>query len=128
MIHRSALLFAIIAWTLTLSASGQKKPRPVEVWTGGDDGYTLRIRDAVEDAFRRSTEFKLSSGRRRGTLLVTIPENLKWKRRGDRTLLMYDVEFSTVGRKSVNRNSGSCWEDDLGACARAIMQGAARIP
>ena len=45
----------------------------VEVWCGGDDGLTLRLRDALENAFKSSPAFALSTGKKPGTLIVTIP-------------------------------------------------------
>lgn len=126
MIRVSAVLFGIVTWLAVIVAQPPKDNRPVEVWIGGDDGYTQRLRNLLEDMFSRSPNVQMSNGKKPGTLLVTIPNHVAWKRMEKRTLIMYDVEFSIVGRKGVNKKSGSCWGDNMKICANAILQEATR--
>ena len=102
----------------------RSKPRPIEVWRTGDDALTSRLRDALEDALA-SHDFALSSGKKPGTLIVMIPTHVKWKpTKGGRTEVYYTVEFSSVDTGTVDRSSGSCWDDSLSACAARIVKDA----
>jgi hypothetical protein len=102
------------------------KPTPVEVWTGGDDGLTQRLRDEVENKFKSSFDFVLSSGKKPGTLIVTIPTHVAWTQQGTRTHVRYKVEFSSSDDIGIGKSSGSCWDDNLAECAARIYGGAQR--
>ena len=102
------------------------KPTPVEIWTGGDDGLTQRLRDAVENKFKSSSDFVPSSGKKPGTLIVTIPTHVEWTQNGTRTQVRYRVEFSSNDGVGIGKNSGSCWDDNFSACATEIYGGAQR--
>src|SRR6185436_11778782 len=69
---------------------------PIEVWTGGGDALTIKFRDALEAAFKESPFFAGSSGKRPGTLIVTIPSALRWEDVGKRTRVSYRVTYSDV--------------------------------
>jgi hypothetical protein len=99
------------------------KPTLVEVWRVGDDALTSKLRDALETSIETSTDFVLSSGKKPGTLVVTIPTHIKWKTtRGGRTQVTYRVEFSSVNDERISTSSGSCWSDSLGECAAQIIK------
>jgi len=101
---------------------------PVEVWCGGDDGLTSRLRDALELEFAGSQKFTLSSGKKPGTLLVTIPTNVDWKVVAKRTKVLYRVQFEFANdNASVVSRKGSCWEDQLSRCAADIVHGAENV-
>ena len=97
--------------------------KPVEVWGGADDGLTIRLRDALKDAFRSSTDFHLSSGNKPGTLVITLPSNVGWKPVGGRTQVLYTAEFASDGQ-SLGGSKGSCWDDALAKCAAQIVKDA----
>lgn len=97
---------------------------PVEVWRVGDDGLTLKFSDRLETGFKTSTTFLLSSGKRSGTLIVTIPSNLDWKQIGKRTQIRYSVEFSSIHGEKLGSNTGYCWEDSLQNCVAQIVKAA----
>jgi len=102
--------------------------KPVEVWGGGDDALTVRLRDALEDAFRSSADFHLSGGKKPGTLVITLPSNVGWKTVAGRTQVLYTAEFTSDGQK-LGGSKGSCWGDALAKCAAQIVKdakGAAR--
>jgi hypothetical protein len=75
-VSRSAHLKAGIAICLTASLSELGAPSAkrtlVEFWHVGDDGLSQRLRDEVESAFQRSSDFTSSSGKKPGTLVVYI--------------------------------------------------------
>jgi hypothetical protein len=99
------------------------KPRLVEVWRVGDDALTSRLRDKLESALETSRDFALSSGKKPGTLVVTIPTHVGWKRTsGGRTRVTYKVEFSSVNDQKIGTSIGSCWDDSLGKCAAQIVE------
>lgn len=105
-------------------SSAQQRPTLVEVWCGGDDGLTIRLRDAVEHAFSTSPDFQMSSGKLPGTLLVTIPTHVEWKRTGKKTRVLYKVDLSVVGGKDFGKRTGACWDNDLQNCSRSIVKDA----
>jgi len=95
--------------------------RSVEVWVGGDDGLTQRLRDAIEHAFQSSPRFVLSSGKKSGALVVTIPASVRWKQFGKRTQVFYRVEFATTDQQKRGASKGSCWDDESATCAAHIV-------
>lgn len=119
------LLITFLALVLALMSgrsSAQQKPTLVEVWCGGDDGLTLKLCDAVEHTFSTSPDFRMSIGRLAGTLLVTIPTNVGWKRVGKKTRILYEVDLSIVGGKNLGERTGACWDDDLQSCSKSIVE------
>jgi hypothetical protein len=96
----------------------------VEVWHVGDDGLSQRLAVGLDGAFTRSPDFTLSSGRKPGTLVVTIPSNVEWKQIGKRTQAIYTVRFSSIDGRSLGARKGSCWDDDLSKCADQIVKDA----
>jgi hypothetical protein len=118
------LLLCSILFCLALGASASPKYRPVEVWCVGDDGLTTRLRDTLEDAFKSSSDFRLSAGEKPGTLTVTITSNVDWKLVGKRTQVFYTVKFSSADNPQLGSSAGSCWEDSLSKCASNIIRDA----
>jgi hypothetical protein len=114
----------VVAACVMGAASG--KPTLVEVWCGGDDALTHGLRNTLENAFKSSQDFSLSSGKKPGTLVVTIPTHVGWKQVGKRTQVLYRVEFSSADDKVFSTSTGSCWDDRLTKCATQIVK-AARI-
>jgi hypothetical protein len=124
-------LRAIIALVVGLSASpinagsAAQIPVPVDLWTTGDDGLTLRLRDALEGAFKSAPDFSLRAGEE-GALVVRIPKNVDWKRVGGRIKVLYTVTFATKENTPIRGGRGSCWEDALEQCAAQIIKDARR--
>ena len=110
----------------TCAYAAPPKPTPVEVWTGGDDSLTRSLRDAVENKFKSSPDFVLSSGKKPGTLIVTIPTHVAWTQDGTRTHVRYQVEFSSSDDVGIGKSSGACWDDNFGVCAAQIYGSAQR--
>jgi hypothetical protein len=111
----------------SLLAADSAKPTLVEVWSGGDDGLTLRLRASLEDGFKSSSAFVLSSGKKPGTLIVTIPTHVEWKQVGKRTKVLYKVNFASVDNQPVGSSEGSCWDDALTKCADKIVKDATAV-
>jgi hypothetical protein len=107
----------------TLAVS--RGPVPVEFSTGGDDGLTLRLADAVRRGFRHTAHFKLSPAGTPNILKVTIPTHVGWKQINGRTRVSYQLRLERGGRY-LGDSSGVCWETDLGACAAQVVQTASR--
>jgi hypothetical protein len=107
-----------------VTPSHETAPVPVEVWTGGDDGLTQRLRDAVEDRLRASPRFvMLPGGVAANPLRVTIPTHVHWRDFGLRTRVRYQLELIRGGR-DLGRHAGSCWEAELNRCADQILRAA----
>jgi hypothetical protein len=119
------LFGAIIIGSCALHAT-PAQPTPVEVWTGGDDGLTQRLRHEIENKFKSSSDFVLSSGKKPETLILTIRTHVAWSQKGTRTHVRYKVEFSSSDDIGIGKSSGSCWDDSLAECAAQIYGGAQR--
>jgi hypothetical protein len=122
-----SVLIAVLMCGLVATAQQPTaaKSTPVEVWCVGDDGLTLRLRDALEKEFSGSRMFTPGSGKKPGTLLVTIPTSVDWKVVKKRTKVLYRVEFEFANENTgpLFRN-GSCWEDQMSKCAADVVHGA----
>lgn len=131
--HNSSAMkntFLVLFGLMLMANSGlyaaPAKLTPVEVWTGGDDGLTQRLRLEIENKFRSSSDFVLSSGKKAGTLIVTIPTHVGWTTKGTRTYVRYEVKFSTSDDKQLGKSRGSCWEDNFAECVAQIYDSAQR--
>jgi len=90
------------------SKGAAAKPTLVEFWHVGDDGLSQRLAERVESEFDRSPNFAIGSGKKPGTLVVTIPTNVEWKLVGKRTQVFYNIEFATADDETISKSSGSC--------------------
>jgi hypothetical protein len=116
-----AISVACILLPVSGMASDDAKPAPVEVWHVGDDIYTAGLVDALERGFRSSPDFVLSNDKKPGTLVVTIPTNLTWKRKLGRTTVFYSVEFASVDGRNLGTEKGSCSKAAFAKCAARII-------
>lgn len=103
-----------------LGVDASAPPTLIEVWRGGDDALTQQLADALESAFRASPNFSLSSGKKPGTLVITVP-HAGWKEIGQRLQVSYAVEFTSTDDRKLGRSAGWCWEDALKTCAAHIV-------
>jgi hypothetical protein len=94
---------------------------PLEVWRSGDDRLTVGLSEKLEEVLGSSPSFTMSFGKP-GTLVVTIPRNVDWKKVADRTQVFYSVVFSTVAGHQRGSSSGSCWDDNFAECAEQILK------
>jgi hypothetical protein len=121
-------LALILAWRVgTANAQPMHKAvkrTPVEVWCGGDDGLTIRLRDSSEKAFKSSADFIMSSGKKPGTLIATIPTHVEWQDIDKKTKVFYTVEFSSTKRNDLGVSKGSCMDDEFEKCANQIVNDA----
>lgn len=121
---RWPVIFVVLLGAQSAMEAASAKPTLVEVWCGGDDGLTMRLKDTLENAFRSSYNFHLSSGKKPGTLIVTIPTHVVWKQAGKRTQALYTVEFTSADNQPLGTSTGSCWDDALTKCANEIIKDA----
>jgi hypothetical protein len=123
-----AHLRTVVAASMIMAACAASlisyEPTLVEVWHVGDDVLSERFADRLDIAFTNSSDFTLSSGRKLGTLTVTVPTNIVWKRIGKRARAIYTVDFSSVDGRSLGTRKGSCWDDDLANCTDQIVKDA----
>jgi hypothetical protein len=106
------------------SRGAAAKPTLVEFWHVGDDGLSERLAERVESEFERSPSFAISSGKKPGTLVVTIPTNVEWKLVGKQTQVFYNIEFATADNETISKSSGSCWDNAFEKCATHIVEAA----
>ena len=122
-IRASVIVIGLLVSQCAMEAASTK-PTLIEVWCGGDDGLTIRLKDALEAAFKSTSDFRLSSGKKLGTLIVTIPTHVGWKQAGQRTKVSYAVEFTSIDNRALGTSTGSCWDDALAKCTRKIVNDA----
>jgi hypothetical protein len=121
---RWSAIIAVLLVVQTTAGSASARPTLVEVWSGGDDSLTTGLRNVLENAFKSSSNFVLSSGKKPGTLIATIPTHVEWKRAGKRTKVFYTVEFTSVDGQPLGVTKGSCWDDVMTECADRIVKDA----
>jgi hypothetical protein len=96
---------------------------PVQIFTGGDDGLTHRLVDAIRSEFTRSARFTLASSDGPDALVVTIPTHVDWKEVGGKTQVTYQLQLQRAGR-DLGKSSGECWDDELTVCAQKVLRAA----
>ena len=124
---RFCILIGILMLATTSVATAQTaqkaaKQTLVEFWHVGDDMLSQRLTVETERAFGQSTDFKPSSGKRPGTLIVTVPHNVRFDQVGNRRKALFTVEFTSVAGRKLGERSGSCWADDMAKCAAFIVK------
>jgi hypothetical protein len=125
-----AFSFALVGAILFLNGASliaSQKRTPIEVWSGGDDGLTQRFRAELEHTFQSSAEFALSTGKKPGTLMATIPTHVQWVKQGSRTQIQYEVQFTSTDDRVLGRSKGRCWEDELSSCTMGVYEDAKRV-
>jgi hypothetical protein len=120
---RRALLAVVVAMAISLFAwcADATVPQSVEFRHVGDDSLSQKLAAAVEAAFKRSADFRLSTG---GALVVTIMRNVEWEMVGKKTRATYTVRFSSAEGREIATEKGSCWESALARCAAQIVKDA----
>jgi hypothetical protein len=108
---------------LAILLAAATEPTAFEIRTGGDDGLTQRLADALRSAFATAPGFTADASSER--LVVTIPTHVAWREVGGRTRVTYAVELA-LGAQSIRR-TGSCWETDMSICARQIVDAASAL-
>jgi hypothetical protein len=111
--------------TISGGESSGSARTPFEIWRGGDDGLTIRFTEALEAALLASPTFVARTGRKPGTLIVTIPSNVAWKKIGKRRRITYQVTYSDTADRVLDEASGQCWEDELEQCVAPLVKRAA---
>ena len=94
----------------------------VEFWHVGDDVLSERLAEQVENAFQQSPYFTISSGKKPGTLVVTIPTNVDWREKAGRTRVHYQVNFTSTDNRRIGSSQGLCWDSALADCASQIVR------
>ena len=117
-------IVVFLANALTAIDDTPAKRTLVEYRHVGDDALSQRLTIEVETAFEHSPNFTPSSGKKPGTLIVTVPDNVGWAKKSGRTKALYTVEYTSVDGKKLLKKSGSCWEDELSKCALNIVKNA----
>ena len=94
----------------------------MELWCVGDDLFSQGMCKAFFSAFESTSDFELQEENKPGNLIVTIPENVGWKKFGKRTKIFYLVEFSTSDDRVFMTSKGWCWHKDYATCANQILK------
>lgn len=99
----------------------QRKP-PVELWCTGDDALSQWMCHAFFAAFESSPDFDLQDENKPGNLIITIPENVRSKKVGQRKKITYVVEFSASDDRVFMTRKGWCWHQEYATCAKQILK------
>jgi hypothetical protein len=112
-----------VVWAATDCVAAPTSPTQVTVWTGGDDGLTLKLSEAINTAFKESPLFVLDKSDSASAMSVAITTNVAWKRIGRRTKVTANIQIAkrTPDAPLVTATV-TCWEDDLGGCARTVIK------
>jgi len=94
----------------------------VELWCVGDDLFSQGMCKAFFSAFESTSDFDLQEENKPGNLIVTIPENVGWKKVKKRTRITYVVEFSTADERVFMTRKGWCWHKEYSKCAGQILK------
>lgn len=118
---RSILLaIAVSVCVGCTTVSAPNEPISVAVFTGGDDGLTQRLADAVRSEFAASPHFRSAASPTAAALRVTIPTHVRWERGAGGLQVSYEVQLAWSGRE--RGSAGTCMERDLVICARQIVR------
>lgn len=130
---------AFIGVTLSAWCADRATPIPVEFWHVGDDALSQKLAVAVETAFRRSPDFRLTAIGKGRTLVVWITSNVESEMVGKRRKATYTVRFSSLDdgtsknpdleqrialAREISMQRGSCWASELPRCAAQIVSDA----
>lgn len=112
---------------------------PVEFWHIGDDSLSQKFAVAVERAFRRSPDFRLTATNQGRSLVVMMTRTVEVEMVGKRAKVTYDVRFSSLDDKmasnqdlqqrfalatEIGTKRESCWANKLAQCAAQIVSDA----
>ena len=95
---------------------------PVEIAQSGSDPLTLAFSKALESAFRESSRFNLSKGKRPGTLMVIIPGSVWHSNFGNEIEVKAFVNLTTVSSEPVGTVIPVCFEGRLSVCANRVVE------
>jgi hypothetical protein len=135
---RLALLFSVgfVSVRSPASCADATTPTPVEFWHRGDDSLSQKFAVAVERAFKRSPNFRLTASSKSRALVVMMTRTVDVEMIGKRARVKYDVRLSSLDDKMASNPSvqerfalatevgtqrGSCWVNELAQCAAQIV-------
>lgn len=99
---------------------------PVWIWTGGDDGLTQRVRDAVAIELFLDRRFTPAvGGGEPPKLRIGIPTHVAWRETPAGTRVTVTYNFTVQGLES-RPFKVSCFETRLSVCGRRIARDAVR--
>lgn len=101
---------------------GKQAKQPAELWCTGDDDLSQRMCHAFFTAFESTQYFDLQEENKPGNLIISIPENVGWKKVGKRMKIFYSVEFSTSDERVFMTRKGWCWHKQYDRCANQILR------
>jgi hypothetical protein len=118
---------ALLLWSAMSPIVGRaedlskRKPVPVELLVGGDDGLTLRLASALRDAIVASPEFVEADNTSKRPLRLEIPTNVNWHSVRDKTSVDYVVVFTDSDSKYLGGSFNRCWESEIPKCASKVI-------
>jgi hypothetical protein len=127
MIASARYLSALVVGLCAVSSAAQTPRVPVQVQRGGDDGLTVRLSEAIGEAFRSSSRFSIADENAKVPLKIRIPTNVNWTAVGGRTRVNYSITFSRGGSIKSGQSAGFCFEDELQRCAAHVLADAAKF-
>ena len=116
-------IFAVVASAAFVAGCATSLPRSVQVYSGGDDGLSNHLVEALNKKIATSALTSVESAES-AVLHIFFVSNARWEEVGPDIKVMYTVRF--VGPVHARRSmiSGSCMEKNMEVCADQIIKAA----
>jgi hypothetical protein len=133
MAHGRRSLVAPALWTMVLghqplaAAPGTNAiPKPVQLTSAAEDRTARRLAAVVSREFETDPRFRLVTGQSTNATTVSLAARAGWERRLDWTEIRYQARLTSAKGESTVVMA-VCWNWNLQACARQIVDSAARF-
>jgi hypothetical protein len=100
---------------------------PIELWRGGDDGYTLRLGEALEKALGESGVFLPIVMHDPTAMHLVIETNLRPVESGDNPKAQYVVILEPSHGPPLGAIHGKCRGSEFDRCAHSVVASAERM-
>ena len=109
------------------AATAQERRALVELWSGGDDGYTQRFAVSLDVALMESTVFRSVQAHDDQAMRLTIETNLRPIDIGDNPRAEYVVSLATAAGMRLGTMRGNCRGSEFDKCAKTVLKRAERL-
>jgi hypothetical protein len=116
---------AVLAFAMPIQMQAAQEADHVQIWTGGDDGLTQRLRYEMEKGVSESGVFQLVNreGMKADDFIILIPTGVSWAKDANGLVVTAKAEFSRANRK-LDEVTVTCREEALQVCAAQIVSAA----
>ncbi len=123
---RRAVLFAVSIMASPAAAGPRLVRIPVTVTSAAQEQMAKRLSSALVRELKRDPRFMLAVQPSPQLLNISLLTGIGWKRRLDWTEIQYRARLNSPSGHSIVI-AGQCWNWSLAACAKQILDAAARL-